>query len=125
MTCWRFPGLTQKNVAEYRYRGGGGDHRPARTHVEQINRDNHLEVRWDIDRSVPPIVTDPIKLEEILQNLIGNAFKFTSKGRVEVRVRNLRDEDRIQFIVADTGIGIETENLVRIFNEFEQVKEAH
>ena len=97
----------------------------ARTHVEQINRDNHLEVRWDIDRSVPPIVTDPIKLEEILQNLIGNAFKFTSKGRVEVRVRNLRDEDRIQFIVADTGIGIETENLVRIFNEFEQVKEAH
>jgi two-component system sensor histidine kinase BarA len=52
----------------------------ARTHVEQINRDNHLEVSWDIDRSVPAIVTDPIKLEEILQNLIGNSFKFTSKA---------------------------------------------
>src|SRR5918996_6346871 len=125
MTCWRFPGLTQKRCRwisiPWRWRRSS----PTRAHVEQINRDNHLEVRWDIDRSVPPIVTDPIKLEEILQNLIGNAFKFTFKGRVEVRVRNLRDEDRIQFIVADTGIGIETENLVRIFNEFEQVKEAH
>jgi signal transduction histidine kinase len=97
----------------------------ARTHVEQINRDNHLDVHWDIDDNVPPLVTDPLKLEEILQNLIGNAFKFTERGRIEVRVRNLRDRDRIQFTVADTGIGIESEDLGKIFNEFEQIKEAH
>jgi signal transduction histidine kinase len=97
----------------------------ARTHVEQMNRDNHLDVHWDVDDHVPPIVTDPLKLEEILQNLIGNAFKFTQQGRIEVRVRNLRDQDRIQFTVADTGIGIESENLGKIFNEFEQIKEAH
>ncbi len=96
----------------------------ARAHVEQINRDNHLEVRWDIEESIPPLTTDAIKVEEILQNLIGNAFKFTPKGSVEVRVRNLSGEDSIQFSVSDTGIGIKTENLDRIFNEFEQVRDG-
>jgi signal transduction histidine kinase len=97
----------------------------ARTHVEQINRDNHLEVRWCVDQSIPPLVTDAIKIEEILHNLIGNAFKFTPCGRVEVRVRNLREQDRVQFSVSDTGVGIDAENLERIFNEFEQVRGGH
>jgi signal transduction histidine kinase len=97
----------------------------ARTHVEQINRDNHIEVEWDVDDNVPPLVTDPLKLEEILQNLIGNAFKFTQRGRIEVRVRSLRDQDRVQFSVADTGIGIDSDNLAKIFNEFEQIKGSH
>ena len=95
----------------------------AQTHVEQINRDHHLEVSWDIDENIPPLVTDPIKLEEILQNLIGNAFKFTPKGRIEVRVRDLPAKGRVEFTVADTGIGIEADDLGRIFEEFEQVKE--
>jgi signal transduction histidine kinase len=97
----------------------------ARTHVEQINRDNHLEVRWHIDNAIPPLETDPIKLEEILQNLIGNAFKFTQHGCIEVRVRNLCEQDRVQFSVSDTGVGIEAEDLERIFNEFEQVRDGH
>jgi signal transduction histidine kinase len=96
----------------------------ARTHVEQINRDNHLDVRWDVDETIPPLSTDAIKLEEILQNLIGNAFKFTPKGSIEVRVRNLAGENRVQFSVSDTGIGIRAEHLDRIFNEFEQVKDS-
>ncbi len=96
----------------------------ARAHVEQINRDNHLDVRWDVDENIPPLSIDAIKVEEILQNLIGNAFKFTPKGSVEVRVRNLAGENRVQFSVSDTGIGIRAEHLDRIFNEFEQVKES-
>ena len=97
----------------------------ARTHVEEINRDNHLEVRWSIDNAIPPLETDPMKLEEILQNLIGNAFKFTERGCIEVCVRNLRDQDRVQFSVSDTGVGIEAEDLERIFKEFEQVRGGH
>jgi signal transduction histidine kinase len=96
----------------------------ARTHLEQINRDHHLEVRWEVDETVPPLVTDPMKLEEILQNLIGNAVKFTPKGRIEVRVRNLEEQDRVEFSVADTGIGIEADNLEKIFKEFEQVRDG-
>jgi signal transduction histidine kinase len=70
-----------------------------------------LQVNWDIDETVPPVTTDPIKLEEILQNLIANAYKFTPKGRIDVSVRNVRDRDRVQFSVADTGIGIEAEDV--------------
>jgi signal transduction histidine kinase len=97
----------------------------ARTLVEQINRDNHLEVRWEVEGDLPPLHTDPIKLEEILQNLIGNAFKFTPQGRVEVRVRKLEHQDRVEFAVADTGIGIEADDLEKIFDEFEQIKGIH
>ena len=97
----------------------------ARALVEQVNRDNRLEVRWDIDASIPPLVTDSLKLEEILQNLIGNAFKFTPTGRIEVRVQNRPEQDRVEFTVADTGIGIAAEDQGRIFDAFEQLKEAH
>jgi len=97
----------------------------ARVLVNHVNRDNHLEVRWDIDASIPPLVTDSLKLEEILQNLIGNAFKFTPAGRIEVRVQNRPEQDRVEFIVADTGIGIAAEDQGRIFDAFEQLKEAH
>jgi signal transduction histidine kinase len=97
----------------------------ARALVEQVNRDNHLEVRWDIDASIPPLVTDALKLEEILQNLIGNALKFTPTGGIEVRVQNRPEQDRVEFTVADTGIGIAIEDQGRIFDAFEQLKEAH
>jgi len=97
----------------------------ARAMVEQINRDHHLEVRWDIDANIPPLVTDSLKLEEILQNLIGNAFKFTPNGHVAVRVSNRPEKDRVEFSVADTGIGIAAEDRDKIFNAFEQLKDAH
>jgi signal transduction histidine kinase len=96
----------------------------ARTHVEQINRDNHLQVRWCIEDDIPPLMTDPLKVEEILQNLIGNAFKFTERGSIEVRVRNVCGQDRVQFSVSDTGVGIDPQNLERIFKEFEQVRDG-
>jgi signal transduction histidine kinase len=78
-----------------------------------------------VEQDLPAIVTDVTKLEEILQNLIGNAFKFTPRGRIEVRVRNIRELNRIEFSVADTGIGIEKHDVDRIFRAFEQIREAH
>jgi signal transduction histidine kinase len=97
----------------------------ARAHVEQINRDHQLEVCWNIDQGIPALRTDAMKLEEVLHNIIGNAFKFTTEGRIEVRVRNRAEQGRVEFSVADTGIGIEPEDLHKIFDEFEQIKEAH
>ena len=97
----------------------------AKSHVEQLNRLDRLQVSWSVEPGLPQIVTDPTKLEEILQNLIGNAFKFTPRGRIELRVRNIPEGGRIEFTVADTGIGIEPRDMDRIFTAFEQIKEAH
>ena len=97
----------------------------AQGHIDQLNRQNRLQVDWDVERDLPTIVTDATKLEEIFQNLIGNAFKFTPQGRIELRVKNLRDLARVEFTIADTGIGIEEQDMERIFSAFEQIREAH
>ena len=97
----------------------------SQSHIEQLNRVKRLQVCWDVEQSLPAIVTDATKLEEILQNLIGNAFKFTPQGRINIGIRNLREQSRIEFCIADTGIGIEAQDMDRIFKAFEQIKEAH
>ncbi len=94
-------------------------------HVEQLNRTKGLEVCWEVDSDLPDIVTDETKLEEVLQNLLGNAFKFTPSGQISVRVKNVEEENLIEFCVADTGIGIEPQDMERIFSAFEQIREAH
>ncbi|MBF0271461.1 MAG: response regulator [Magnetococcales bacterium] len=67
---------------------------------------------------------DPLRLEQILMNLIGNAIKFTpTDGEVEVTVRRLQDEEApilLHFSVRDTGIGILEEQKVRLFHPFSQ-----
>jgi signal transduction histidine kinase len=97
----------------------------ARGYVDQLNLNGHLEVLWKVEQNLPPMTTDALKLEEILQNLIGNAFKFTPEGAIEVRVRDLVGKDRIEFAVADTGIGIEESDLDKVFERFYQHKESH
>ncbi len=97
----------------------------AQSHIDQLNRQNRLEVNWDVEEDLPTIVTDVTKLEEIFQNLIGNAFKFTPQGRIDLRIRNRRDLARVEFTIADTGIGIEEQDMERIFSAFEQIREAH
>jgi signal transduction histidine kinase len=94
-------------------------------HVEQLNRSKRLEVNWDVDPDLPTITSDETKLEEILQNLIGNAFKFTPRGQINLRVKNLPEKRCIEFCVADSGIGIEPQDMERIFTAFEQIREAH
>jgi signal transduction histidine kinase len=95
------------------------------TYAEHLNYNNKVELRWQVEKNLPPLTTDALKLEEILQNLLGNAFKFTPRGGIEVGVRDLPAEGRIEFRVSDTGIGIEADVLDRIFEEFYQHKEAH
>ena len=93
--------------------------------VEQLNRNKKLDVTWHVEPAIPDMFTDSMKLEEILQNLIGNAFKFTPRGSIDIRIRNMRALDRVEFSVADTGIGIEPQDMDRIFSAFEQIREAH
>ncbi len=64
------------------------------------------------------ISSDVTKFTHILQNLIGNAVKFTEKGGVSISVKKF--DDKVDIKVADTGIGISAENLPHIFDEFRQ-----
>ena len=66
---------------------------------------------------------DPLRIRQILINLIGNAIKFTSSGHVTISTRKtdqLHDEMHFQFNVSDTGIGLNQENKDRLFNAFSQ-----
>jgi len=70
----------------------------------------------------PEVYTDKTKLQQILSNLLNNAFKFTEKGEVEFGF-SLKDE-MIEFFVRDSGIGIPAEDLKKIFNRFYQSDNA-
>ncbi|MDE7289050.1 MAG: response regulator [Oscillospiraceae bacterium] len=75
----------------------------------------------------PHLLGDPLKLNQILVNILGNAVKFTAKGGITLSVKEMLIETdgivNIFFSVKDTGIGISEENQDRIFNSFEQADE--
>ncbi len=78
----------------------------------------------DCDPGIPPVlVGDPVRLQQILLNLTGNAIKFTEKGEVVLRVqlRNRKDSlCRLLFSVRDTGIGMTPEQTAVVFESFRQ-----
>ena len=84
-----------------------------------------LELRYHIDPEVPAvIVTDPVRLRQILVNLVSNAIKFTEKGEIALSVqRNDTGEfpEELQFEIRDTGIGIPPSQKDRLFQPFSQV----
>ncbi len=84
----------------------------------------NLEILLNIDPSMPRFAdVDPIRLKQILANLLGNAVKFTEQGEVELKVRfEKRDDGRgvIAFYVRDTGLGISDSQRDRLFTAFTQ-----
>jgi signal transduction histidine kinase len=78
---------------------------------------------WEVLGATHDVVleTDRHRLFQIMRNLIGNAFKYTPSGKVSVRTY-LPDGQSVEFLVEDTGIGIEAENHSRVFEEFLRVR---
>ncbi len=69
-------------------------------------------------------IGDEMKLQQVLVNVLGNAVKFTDKGKISLDVSILgreKKQEKIRFVVSDTGCGIAAANLERIFDAFEQV----
>ncbi|QAR33963.1 response regulator [Geovibrio thiophilus] len=80
-------------------------------------REKDIELILNKDESLPVyMVSDPLRLKQILCNLISNALKFTpAGGRTELRAEYLESEKKVRFSVTDNGIGIPKENQKRIF----------
>ena len=91
--------------------------------VEPLAREKGLILKTDIG-TVPPMISDESKLHQVLLNLLSNAVKFTEQGEVDLTVSSagpVGDNPRILFVVADTGLGISSGDLPRIFDKFRQV----
>ena len=85
----------------------------------------HLVSRIEVAPECPDwVLGDPVRLRQILINLVGNAVKFTSAGEVVVRL-SLTAEKRVQFEVRDSGIGIPKEKMGLIFEAFTQADGSH
>ena len=86
-----------------------------------------LNLRTEIGSQVPEAVLgDPVRLQQVLVNLVSNALKFTQRGGVTVRLALVPGEETpaghvaLRFVVQDTGIGIAADKLTTIFEDFSQ-----
>jgi signal transduction histidine kinase len=90
---------------------------------EAVFRTKGVELEVGIPPAGAVMKTDRVKVKEILRNLLENARKFTAHGRVAVQFVE-RDDGTVEFVVADSGIGIAKEFLPKIFDLFYQVDPA-
>lgn len=93
--------------------------------LRYTHRDRGLETIEDLDDIDENLLvfSDPVRLHQIFMNLLSNSYKFTPKGSVTVRAKmaeETKDKVRVTCTVADTGIGISSEQLVRLFRPFSQ-----
>ena len=93
--------------------------------ISESARTKSLELEFDISEGVPEwLIGDSLRLSQVLINLIGNAIKFTEKGSVKIKVRELEanqdDEVTLRFDIRDTGIGMSKEQQVDLFRPFVQ-----
>jgi signal transduction histidine kinase/ActR/RegA family two-component response regulator len=93
--------------------------------VRYQTKAKNLQLKLTLDSDLPETVElDPMRLRQVLINLMGNAVKFTSLGFIELKIdllhKSTSNMNQIRFSVTDTGIGIRPENLKKIFQAFSQ-----
>lgn len=92
--------------------------------MQRPAENKNIRLNLQLDPAVRlPVRGDPVRMRQVLSNLIGNAVKFTERGAVTVNVRRLGEtaaQHLLRFEVRDTGIGIDAEAQTRLFNSFSQ-----
>ena len=94
------------------------------TMISFKTEDKKIEILYSVDEDVPVnLIGDPLRLGQVLLNLLGNAIKFTEKGEVVVSIKKLKGEGKdvtLRFMVHDTGIGMTEEQIKGLFQSFSQ-----
>lgn len=92
--------------------------------MQRPAENKNIRLNLQLDPAVRlPVRGDPVRMRQVLSNLIGNAVKFTERGAVTVNVRRLGEtaaQHLLRFEVRDTGIGIDAETQTRLFSSFSQ-----
>ena len=83
-----------------------------------------LELRIDIESSLPPVYVDRTRIRQVLLNLVTNALRFTRQGSITIKAFKT-SSDLLRVEVIDTGTGIAKEDLPKVFHEFRQVGDEH
>ncbi|MFY7888902.1 MAG: ATP-binding protein, partial [Spirosomataceae bacterium] len=87
-------------------------------------QEKNLRLVKEYDTRIPEVLLgDPVRLHQIILNLVSNAVKFTSTGTITVSIRQVEEDEEkvtIEFSVKDTGIGIAASKMERIFDNFQQ-----
>ncbi len=87
-------------------------------------QEKNLILITNYDHEIPDVLEgDPVRLHQIILNLVSNAVKFTNKGTITVNVNLVRQNDKtvtIKFAIEDTGIGIEKNKIADVFENFQQ-----
>lgn len=97
-----------------------------RLHLAQAD-EKHIELIQHISRDVPlNLLGDPLRIQQVLSNLVSNALKFTEDGLIAVSIKSDRIDDKVQlkFEVKDTGIGLSQTQQSKLFNPFNQGDES-
>jgi adenylate cyclase len=89
--------------------------------ARQLAEQNKNRLVVETQDNLGSIPVDPMRLRQILLNLLSNACKFTKEGEVKLKARRLVDgRDWIEIAVADSGIGMTPEQQMKLFEEFSQ-----
>ncbi|MES2140732.1 MAG: chemotaxis protein CheB [Bacteroidota bacterium] len=91
-------------------------------------QEKNLELVKKYDSNIPQVlIGDPVRLHQIILNLVSNAVKFTTKGKITVSVLLLTEDENnasLEFAVSDTGIGIDGNKIEHIFENFQQASSS-
>lgn len=90
-----------------------------------LGEKNNNQVVFEYDSNLGLMNNDETRIKQCIINLISNACKFTSNGLVSITVRKIHDgeQENVEFIIKDTGIGMKEEQLQKIFEEFSQASD--
>jgi two-component system, NtrC family, sensor histidine kinase GlrK len=92
------------------------------TKLSPLTRKKHMDIILDIPNDIPPLRIDGEKIEEVFENLLSNALKYTAdNGMITISAKNNIEDHTVEISVSDNGQGIPEDGLMQVFDKFKRV----